>query len=250
MVSAVNDFTKIPESFSNKFKSISESNERLTESKDIVDEYISSNTQPNVSLLTEPDSIEQYKTFRNSQVNSQNSDSKDQVSNIDYESEFQDYMKSRGCNNEQELKILNSSWMSYHTKDEFVNDAATRISNTMNSLSSNGLSSKDSDGVNYKSSINNINLQDISNYVNADNSASSFKEKVSALQSFSNTVAKQDDVDSSTKGIFSELSQNISNSSVAIAKFSDKLEEQNKIFEEADVQNSKYKASLIASYQV
>lgn len=162
----------------------------------------------------------------------------------DYEAEFNDYIKSRGCNNQEELQILCSAGC-YYTKNDLTWFAKQSI------LSMSGWL-KEGVGIaitreQISSIISNSNLQNIANYINSFDKAGNFADQASSFKTFINNVSQQDNINPDLGKILLNLSQSITSLSDAIVKYSDEVEESAGHTISNNIQ--KYQASLIEKYQ-
>lgn len=183
------------------------------------------------------DSLDRYISLRQSLSNTT------ELTNEDYQKEYKEYMQSRGCSNDEELKVLNST--SYATKNELFNTAKMAMKGSLSSLKyCSGISISDDQ---ISSLLSNASIQNVGKYINT--SSTTVSDGVFKLQTLLDDVCKQDNVDVSLKNSLSSLSNNISIASESIKKWSEQVDAYNKAQRGINSQSPKYNASLIASYQ-
>lgn len=168
------------------------------------------------------------------------------INNIDYQAEYDEYMKLRGCDNQQELEILNTT--SYRTKNDLYFWVELGMRDIYNSLHEEGLTNAEQ--IDWHSIVSKIDLKDIVDYSNSKNHVTNFKGFVNCFKTFIDKLSKQNGVDEALKISLTNLSKDIRNASDAISVLSDKMDEESKKNEEsAELQKQKYNTSLIANYK-
>lgn len=182
-------------------------------------------------------SLDEYKSCRNTFSNTT------ELTNEDYQKEYNEYMQRRGCSNDEELKALNST--PYATKNELFNTAKMAMKGSLSSLKyCSGISISDDQ---ISSLLSNASIQNVGKYINT--SSTTVSDGVFKLQTLLDDICKQDNVDSSLKSSLTSLSNNISIASESIKKWSEQVDAYNKAQRGINSQSPKYNASLIASYQ-
>jgi hypothetical protein len=161
--------------------------------------------------------------------------------NIDYTKEYQEYMKSRGCSSEDELKALSTSGI-YFTKNDLMGAAKTQMQSIAGSLNCSSQIPISDDEI--SSILSGASLSNIATYVNS--SGETINDSVAKFQTLLKNVCNQDNVSDSLKSSLASLSNSISNASESIDKYSAKVEEENA---KDYAQKKQYFASLIANYQ-
>lgn len=176
------------------------------------------------------------------------------LDNIDYQSEYNSYMKLRGCDNEDELKILNTT--NCLTKNDLKFTANVYINYTQELLYSNGFinEARSADFDCGQLLLPLASLEDIANYVNSRQSSLTYKDEVSCFKSFIANAASKDGLDDKLKQQLSTLKQDITKSSYGIDELSSEIDEEREIErekarEEALAYKQKYNSTLIANYQ-
>ena len=171
----------------------------------------------------------------------------EKIESTDFEQGFQDYMSSRGCKNEQELKVLNSGWMPYNTMDDLINSVSTQMRVTALSLESNGLVSGNFSALDFNSLVRNADISAIQNYTMGLQFSASFEDRVEALQGFIKSAVDSGNIDIS----FLHFANAVESAKDNIQIFSDKIKEENLLFGEREdnFTSSEYNEKLIAKYQ-
>lgn len=187
----------------------------------------------------------------------------------DYKAEFQEYMQSRGCSSEAELKAVNSSnlCMGHITKNELLQYAEITLSQASGTLFSAGLSGTNLTQDDLKSLVSSMSLQDLADLTNNYDKASNVYEQTSVFKKFIDNAATSSSLTDELKSKLASISQDIVNSDADIMAFSDKIEKeceaqraesnariaaQNAALLESSSQSQnvqKYTASLISNYQ-
>ena len=167
----------------------------------------------------------------------------DKLKNVDYKAEFQGYLQSRGCENTDELKALNTT--NLKTKKELIDYSVVDFDQITTSLYDKGFTSGKDDisRADLTSLMSNANLQDVADFYNAP--GATLKEYTSKFQKLIDKLSTQDNIDDDLKAKLTSRSQEITNSFDAITELSDKMEKEN----EASKNVQKYNSNLIASYQ-
>lgn len=125
---------------------------------------------------------------------------------------FNDYLKSRGCKNTNELKILDS--INVSTKKDLINYVKNMTSDDFTKLnySTNPLSSDEMNLL-----LSKTDLRDLADFYNSTNEANSGKysetesklKNMSAFQSLMDTFSKIDNLDDDLKTKLSEISKKL-----------------------------------------
>lgn len=185
-------------------------------------------------------SLDEYKSCRNNYPFLSTAE----LTNEDYQREYKEYMQGRGCSNEEELKALNSTC--YATKNDLFSVAEMDIQGSPLAALKYcaGISVSDEQ---LSSLLSNASIQNIANYVNAG--SKNVSDSVLNFQSLLKNICTQDNVDSSLKNSLLSLSNNISDSSEAVNKWSEQVDAYNKAQSGIISQSSKYNAFLISQYQ-
>ncbi len=171
----------------------------------------------------------------------------EKIESTDFEQGFKDYMASRGCTNEQELKILNSGWMPYNTMDDLINSISTQMRATALTLESNGLTDSRFSALDFNSLVRNADISAIQKYTMGLQFSTSFEDRVNALQGFIESAVDSGAVDIS----FLHFANAIESAKDNIQIFSDKIKEENLLFgaHEDNFESKEYNEKLIAKYQ-
>ncbi len=178
--------------------------------------------------------LNEYVEARQHTANSQG------LKSSDYETEYQEYMKSRGCDSLEELQALNS--VPCQTKDMLLNTAEFSIKGISGSLEySSGISISDEQ---VSSIVSNASLKNLATYLSTN--STSVSESASKLQTLISNTCKQNDIDDDLKSSLSSLLKNISDASDSINKWSEQVKAEN---EKNAPSMAKYNSNLIASYQ-
>ncbi|MCK7521046.1 MAG: hypothetical protein MZV64_26830 [Ignavibacteriales bacterium] len=148
-----------------------------SQSEEFDDSYIPSADYSNFSGIKGINSIDDYKIARHLQLREQAPELKGKVKNIDYETEYKDYMKSRGCKNEEELQALNNTM--YKTMDDLKRGAASGMTSVMMNMAIRN-PEMTSARHNINSIISSSNVNDLADYVSA--SYSGLESNGKALQ--------------------------------------------------------------------
>lgn len=229
--------------------------------KDLFDYLASTNNGINVN------SLEEY-------INSRGSANCKTQSEL--QSEFQEYMKYRGCDNESELKALNSANANnandfYPTKQYLIFKANLCFLSTDSTLEYNGFTSTVVPENERNSIFSTANLQDIADYVNScDRNQSATNEMASYKKFLSKVVSNGTDLSDALKSRISTILQNMTDNSNIIDAFTDEIDKEaeaemalddarraaqnaaildSSISQPTTVNMQKYNSTLIANYQ-
>lgn len=148
------------------------------------------------------------------------------------QSEFQEYMKFRGCDNESELQALNSANANnanghYTTKQDLIFTANLRLAQADGTLWLNGYTSTNIPEQDRNSILSTANLQDIADFVNSCDRNQSATNEIASFKKFLGAVESTDDSLSDTlKSRISTILQNMSDNWDAIAAFTEKIDKE------------------------
>ncbi len=189
--------------------------------------------EPKDAYITNDDSrnamktrlVTSFDTFKATYI-MYNKISSDELANIDFEANYNAYLKERGCKNEEELKIISDACC--YTMDEFLNRAGFAIQANLNNMISHGVYGGNvSEMKDYI--LNNTDISDIGNLLqqrDAQSQLTKLKEIIedlsySTAMNFSkndaiNIIDKMLDIlDKNPKGTISKGQQNFNSSLIA-----------------------------------
>ena len=230
-------------------------------------DYLSIGGFSSLTLLTKPSTLEEFKSYEIANMKKEiiaqdpNEAAKltreefkrradilnEKIESTDFEQGFKDYMASRGCRNEQELKVLNSGWMPYNTMDDLINSISTQMRATALTLESNGLTDSRFSALDFNSLVRNADISAIQKYTMGLQFSTSFEDRVDALQGFIESAIDSGAVDIS----FLHFANAIESAKDNIQIFSDKIKEENLLFRahKDNFESKEYNEKLIARYQ-
>lgn len=120
----------------------------------------------------------------------ENSDFENFINSINFDREFQDYMKSRGCNSENELKALNEA--GFNSVDELKNEAIRTIKILEINIESTGFKT-DAIKDNISEILDNASIEDLSNFLK-NSKDTSYVMQVTALEFLAENTIDDEDV--------------------------------------------------------
>ena len=230
-------------------------------------DYLSIGGFSSLTLLTKPSTLEEFKSYEIANMKKEiiaqdpNEAAKltreefkrrsdilnEKIESTDFEQGFKDYMASRGCRNEQELKVLNSGWMPYNTMDDLINSISTQMRATALTLESNALTDSRFSALDFNSLVRNADIYAIQKYTMGLQFSTSFEDRVDTLQGFIESAIDSGAVDIS----FLHFANAIESAKDNIQIFSDKIKEENLLFRahKDNFESKEYNEKLIARYQ-